>query len=212
MNILLVLAGSPPKEDLLRREIRSCNISVAVDGGYLPFHKAGIEPDLVLGDMDSFPASERGKIDVLEMMDQNQTDLQKALNHLLNAYAIKNLVILGGGGARTDHLMHNLHICVTVHPAINVTFKQTLAEENQFSLELIQRITPDTDFDLPVSVGDTLSVLPISNYSGLTSHGLHWEFANAHSSATFMSQSNRVSESTLSFELLAGSAYIAVYQ
>jgi len=212
MDILLVLAGSPPVEDLLRSEHQTCDVSVAVDGGYLPFHKAGLEPDLVLGDMDSFPSSQRGKINYLEIMDQNQTDLQKALNHILKSYPVKNIRILGGGGARTDHLMHNLHICASIHPTIGVTFKQDFPETDQFSLELIQRITPDIHFDLPVSIGNTLSILPISTFSGLTSHGLHWEFANAHSSATFMSQSNRVAQASLSFDLVSGSAYIAVYQ
>ena len=57
-KILLVLGGDPPSEDLLRWRIEESDLSVAVDSGWLAFRHAGLIPDILIGDMDSWQGVE----------------------------------------------------------------------------------------------------------------------------------------------------------
>ena len=95
---------------------------------------------------------------------------------------------------------------------MKIIFKNELPPDNDISLEIIQRITPECDFDLRVTQGNTLSILPITDFGGLNSLGLEWEIVNQNHSQGFISQSNLVNKADLTFTIRSGCAYIAVYQ
>ncbi|NQT62765.1 MAG: thiamine diphosphokinase [Candidatus Marinimicrobia bacterium] len=212
MNVLIVLAGNPPSKTLLKTEMMAADLILAVDGGFNVFQKYKLDPDLVLGDMDSANTENIGSIKVIPLIDQGLTDLQKTLDYVFETYPVKSLTFLGAGGDRTDHLLHNLHICASIDPKIDIIFKNELTPETEVSLEIIQRITPDRDFDQRVIQGNTLSILPITEYKGLQSSGLQWEIVNQDRSDGFISQSNLVIKADLTFTIESGCAYIAVYQ
>ena len=80
-KILLVLGGDPPSEDLLRWRIEESDLSVAVDSGWLAFRHAGLIPDILIGDMDSWQGVESDVPNSVEWIiekDQEKTDFQKA--------------------------------------------------------------------------------------------------------------------------------------
>jgi len=210
MNILILLAGSPPSKTLLKTEMSAADLVVAVDGGFNIFPKYRLLPDLLLGDMDSIKIDMAESVEIHNLWDQDQTDLQKTLHYLQDAYPVKSLILLGAGGRRTDHLLHNLHICALVDPSVNVIFKNEIDDES--AIEMIQRVTPQNGFNLQVKKGNTLSILPIEDFKGLNSHGLKWEIVNQDRSATFISQSNLAIKDDPSFNIISGCAYIAVYQ
>ncbi|MBT3253868.1 MAG: thiamine diphosphokinase [Candidatus Marinimicrobia bacterium] len=212
MNVLIVLAGNPPSKTLLKTEMATTDLIIAVDGGFNVFHKYNLDPDLVLGDMDSANMENVGSIDVIPLLDQALTDLQKTLEYVFETQPVKSLTFLGGVGDRTDHLLHNLYICSSIDPQMKIIFKNELPPDNDISLEIIQRITPECDFDLRVTQGNTLSILPITDFGGLNSLGLEWEIVNQNHSQGFISQSNLVNKADLTFTIRSGCAYIAVYQ
>ena len=212
MNVLIVLAGNPPSEALLKAEMMAADIVLAVDGGLNVFKKYRLDPDLVLGDMDSAQMIDIGSTEVIPLLDQDRTDLQKTLDYAFETYPVKSLIFLGAGGDRTDHLLHNLHICGSIDTHIVVIFKNELSSEKDISLEIIQRITPKCNFYLRVTHGNTLSVLPITEYKGLHSTGLKWEIVNRDRSDGYISQSNLIIKDNLTFMIQSGCAYIAVYQ
>lgn len=212
MNVLTVLSGNPPSVRLLKTEMRVADCVIAVDGGFNVFSDSNLKPDLILGDMDSIKESEALDIKSILLADQDQTDLQKTLTYILKNHSPKSLVLLGAGGLRTDHLLHNLLICASVHPTLKITIKNELPVGNEFTRETIQRITPQSDFDLLVRKGDLISILPIGNFSDLSSEGLKWEITRRSRSDGFMSQSNRAMVDDPKFIIGSGYAYIAVYQ
>jgi len=212
MNVLIVLAGQPPSKSLLKTEMGNADLVLAVDGGYNTFKTHMLKPDLVLGDLDSAAFVESENVETLKLSDQNQTDLQKTLTHVLESYPVTSVVILGAGGNRTDHLMHNLQICALVDDSVKILFKNELPSDIEFSMELIQRVTRDCDFDQRVKQGTTLSILPGTEYTSLNTQGLKWEISNQDSSTTFICQSNLSIKADPSFKVSSGVAYIAVYQ
>ncbi len=212
MNLLIVLAGTPPSKTLLKTEMMAADVVLAVDGGFNVFKKIKESPDLVLGDMDSIALDKLNSVEVLNLLDQNQTDLQKTLDYAFKTYPIESLTFLGASGGRTDHLLHNLHICALIDPSVTIQFMNEMSTNEDISIEIIQRITPLCPFDLRVTKGTMLSILPITEYKCLHSEGLKWEIVDRDSSTGFISQSNLVIKDDPKFNITSGCAYIAVYQ
>ncbi|MCF7923249.1 MAG: thiamine diphosphokinase [Candidatus Marinimicrobia bacterium] len=207
----MVLAGTPPSKTLLQTEMIEADLVLAVDGGFNGFQKYKLQPDLLLGDMDSVTMNEE-PLEYLDLPDQDRTDLQKALDYVFKTFSIQSITFLGGGGVRTDHLLHNLHICASIDPAIKIIFKNEISLDKDISIEIIQRITPQCEFDLRVREATILSVLPICDYQGLNSEGLKWEIKNKDRASGFISQSNQTVKDDPAFRIRSGCAYIAVYQ
>lgn len=208
----MVLAGTPPGKALLQTEMIEADLVLAVDGGYNVFQKYKLQPDLLVGDMDSVVMNDLEPLEYLNLPNQDRTDLQKTLDYAFKAFSIQSITCIGGGGVRTDHLLHNLHICALVDPAVKIIFKNEITLDNNLSIEIIQRITPQCEFDLRVKQAGILSILPITDYQGLSSKGLKWEIKNKASSDGFISQSNQVIKDDPRFRIASGCAYIAVYQ
>ena len=212
MNILIVLAGNPPSKTLLKTEIQTADLVLAVDGGFNVFRKHKLKPDLVLGDLDSAELVTTDDVEVISLPDQDLTDLQKTLQYVFESHSVNSLIFLGAGGARADHFLNNLHLCASIDNSVRIIFKNEISDSTDFSLEIIERITPQSNFDLPVKKGSTLSILPIADYSGLYSEGLKWEIEGCDHSDGFISQSNVSIKDDPTFRILSGYAYIAVYQ
>jgi len=211
MNILIVLAGIPPSKSLLSTEMENAELTVAVDGGISAFESYDLKPDIVIGDMDASEPKDQ-RMPILRMEDQEHTDLQKTLNYLLDTHKVESLIILGGGGIRVDHTIHNLYICSSIDSTIKIVFKNEISVDGRDKLETIHRITPQSRFDLPIKNGDTISILPITTYEGLSTSGLQWDIKNRDSGTGLISQSNIATKADPRFSVRSGCAYIVVYQ
>ena len=88
----------PEKDDLI----------IAADAGYLNVQKAGLRPDVIIGDFDS---SEKPNTDTpIETFPilKDDTDTMLAIKYGLNS-GYKRFAIYGGlGGERTDHTIANI--------------------------------------------------------------------------------------------------------
>ncbi|NQV15548.1 thiamine diphosphokinase [bacterium] len=212
MRVLLVLAGSPPRPELLETEIKAADLVVAIDGGANIFQQLNLTPDLIIGDLDSTNYEFDSGVEVVQKLDPNLTDLQKTLNYLDDKYDLNQIVILGAMGGRSDHFINNLHICARVHPRISIMFKNDISIPEVFKHETITRIMAPYDSDLPVIKGSTVSIFTIIQFNGLSSTGLKWDLNNVNSDSDFLSQSNIAEMNDPRFRLESGCAYIAVYQ
>lgn len=100
MHIALVLNGLPPTE------WGQYDFVIAADGGA----RQGIEPNLVVGDGDSFD----GPIDLASPKKKDETDGELALEQAL-ARSPTHLTILGGHGGRTAMFLANLKLLRRAH-------------------------------------------------------------------------------------------------
>lgn len=178
---LLVLAGSPPSVEILRWWVEETDYSIAVDGGWRCFAEAGLLPEVLIGDADSFPyfekvAAKETKVSVHRIIDQETTDFEKALDWLDSRTSLEEIVILGGLGGRSDHLCTNLMIASRIDPQRLVVFD---GHE-----EWIRRITPECPLSLRGRKGATLSLLPLVPCKGVTAKGLRWNLSGESLSAT----------------------------
>ena len=169
---MLVLAGDPPSDDLLLWRMEEADVSIAVDSGFLSFQKVKKIPDVLIGDLDSLPdsdlvGSEFPDLQVLRLMDQDTTDFEKAINWIVQKTKIKKLIVLGGLGKRTDHLITNLLLASVADEALQITF-----DDNH---EWIRRVTPECPFSVKGRKGSILSILPLRECTGVETKGLKWD-------------------------------------
>jgi thiamine pyrophosphokinase len=116
---------------------------------------------------EEHPGSEFPQLKVVQLDDQDTTDFEKALHWIKHNTKTKNLIILGGLGKRTDHLMTNLLVASVADQSLEITF-----DDDQ---EWMRRVTPSCPLTLLGRKGATVSILPICESSGVTTKGLQWE-------------------------------------
>ncbi len=99
-NPVLLVGGGPIPQGALRAAKGRYGCIVAADGGADRAREAGLEPEVVIGDMDSVsPAARSAAPRLIRVAEQDSTDFEKCLTR------IRAPLILGVGflGGRVDH-------------------------------------------------------------------------------------------------------------
>ena len=120
-KIILVLNGEIPKKKNLISYIADYNKILCADGAANTILNYDINPDFILGDLDSICAEKlkqyNGK--VIDLPDQNLNDLEKILNWCFdNNY--NNIDIIGFDGKRIDHTIGNFSIILRFIDKLNI--------------------------------------------------------------------------------------------
>jgi len=167
MKQAIILAnGVPPRKSFLQAYLRLGDILICADGGANTAARFNITPDLIIGDMDSvstvtlqrFRSVTRKKI-----TSQNSTDLEKALAAAVRLRCT-DAIVLGATGGRLDHAMGNLSALAKYSPRLHIQFIDELGEYMYIGRKL--------EIDIPN--GTTISLLPLSVCTGITTQGLQW--------------------------------------
>ena len=169
-----MLAGNPPSDDLLLWRMEEADVSIAVDSGFVIQQVEKI-PEVLIGDLDSLPESDLVEckfpdLQVVKLMDQDTTDFEKAINWTIQNSKAKNLVVLGGLGKRTDHLITNLLLASVANEALQITF-----DDNH---EWIRRVRRSALILSKGERGAILSILPLRECTGVETKGLKWDLQN----------------------------------
>jgi len=162
-HALIVGNGMAPPASLLQQEVARCDLFVAADGGGNSCMALGFEPDVVVGDMDSFWQTEYPFIPVVKDDDQETNDLEKALWYVLREGA-ERVTVLGATGARLDHTLKNLSVMVQFRDR----FSQLTFRDGMGWIQLLPR-----DFVAEVAADTAISLFPLSGrVEGITTDGL----------------------------------------
>lgn len=169
MKAVVVLNGAPPCAERLK--LLSDRFPVfAADGGAISCLDAGIRPEWVAGDMDS---AVRGRLpedwQVHPHPEQTRTDFQKVMADL--PADVTDVLVLGGLGLRTDHLLTNLMIAAAFPASLRLQFEGD--RERMF------RVTSEVAFHLNSAAGTTVSLLPLTKAAGVRTEGLRWNLDHA---------------------------------
>lgn len=179
-GVTLVGGGPVSGRDLTRARARA-PVVVAADGGANRLLRARVQPQAVIGDLDSISPEARAAVPadrLHHLAEQATTDFDKALRSIAAPFVLA----LGFAGARIDHGLAVMNTLVR-HPgrACIVLGPRDLA----FAAppELALRLRP----------GDPLSLFPLAQLRG-ESQGLEWPIAGlGFSPDGFIGTSNRVS-------------------
>ena len=119
-TVVIICDGQFPKTEYPRYLIRTADFIICCDGALKKFMKNSTAifgeerlPDLVIGDMDTLPASWQKKYAdiIVKESEQEHNDQTKAVRWALsNIQGIGELYILGSTGGRADHTIGNLSL------------------------------------------------------------------------------------------------------
>lgn len=169
MDALLVTGGEGPPRAVLAARLPSFGLVCAADSGLDLLRAWGLEPGLIIGDMDSlsdpgllglYPRAEVFRLS--RAKDDSDTEAGLAL---LSARGADRIVLAGGGEGRLDHLL-----------AIRAIFERALRPVEWYTArEDIFLVEAGRSMDFPTRPGQTISVFPLGQGArGMASEGLRW--------------------------------------
>lgn len=152
---------------------RPGDLLVGADNGASFFARFGVQPDVVIGDLDSLPADELAALKAAGVrverypVRKDQTDLELAVEWALAAGA-KDVLIFGALGWRWDMTLANM--LLLARPAYRKA-RLRLVDGDQ----AIMLVRPGEMVELPGRPGDIVSLVPlVGDATGVTSRGLEY--------------------------------------
>jgi thiamine pyrophosphokinase len=163
----LFLNGDPPNALAMQHAMQeNPEFYICTDGAYHYINSLKINPNVVIGDMDSLSESPTNT-EVIFVDDQNTTDFEKALQYLCDVGFVKVLV-LGSTGGQHDHFLGNLNAAFKFREQLSITF----FDQSQyfFLADIKQKI--DT------KPGKVISLIPFPDAQGITLSGFQYSLNN----------------------------------
>jgi len=108
----IVLAdGLFPQHSIPLEKLNCGNSIVCCDGASMKLVAAGLEPNAIVGDLDSLPNEYKIKYadKLVQVPDQETNDLTKAVKFCLE-HGVQKIAILGATGLREDHALANISL------------------------------------------------------------------------------------------------------
>ncbi len=154
-----------------------CSLVVAADGGALKAARAGLHPDLVVGDGDSLGRVGRERLAAagipFELADEakDESDLELAVAAAVTRSATR-LTILGAlGGPRFDHALAN--VWLLAHPLLAGRVVALLDATTR--IRLLDATVAPAVLNLPGQPGDLVSLFPFGTDAvGVVTDGLRF--------------------------------------
>ena len=169
MKVLIVLGGDAPGVELLKNCVSEADFSIAADRGLEAFDAAGLEPDMLIGDMDSVSPEVLARYESRLSEDRlncikNDTDCEYALNLAIEKGAAE-IILLGALGGRLDHALANL--MMVVRAARRGVWAEIRAEG-------VRIVRVNGSYTLAGAKGSTISLLPLGTAHGVTIQGCYY--------------------------------------
>ncbi|WP_372368235.1 thiamine diphosphokinase [Candidatus Uabimicrobium sp. HlEnr_7] len=169
-KVAIMSGGTTPQEDhFFKSLLPNYQFYVAVDMGMDVFHRLGIKPNILVGDLDSI--SSDIDIEGIELhkfpCDKDKTDTELAVDYC-NSSGFSHIDILGGIGDRLDHTLANAYLLVYANKPNN---RVRLLN----SINTIYLLTAAKAVEIKGKENDIVSLIPITeNIEGLTIRGCRW--------------------------------------
>ena len=196
MSVLVIANGEPPSLGLMQDFGARARLIVAADGGADRALAVGIQPHVVIGDLDSVSAAARRQLigsQFLHDTDPDTTDLEKALGYCIGRGAT-DITVLCAGGGRADHALGNLSLLVKLGRTAVIRFV-----DDQFAISLVNK---RAEVDGPL--GTVVSLVAIGVCEGVTTHGLRWELTDYCMAFSPYGIHNEIAESPATIEVASG--------
>jgi len=190
MNVSIIANGEVKNGVWLKSQIQGTVI--AVDGGAAVCKKYRINPSYIIGDFDSVSkktlAFFKKSSKIICNPDQHKTDLTKAieLSKKLNA---DHVFVFGALGNNLDHTISNM-LSLDSHCVIKDEVHDVLVSNK--TIEIIGK--PE----------DIVSVVALTNVSGLLYNGLKWKAPRTSVSAGWIGVRNRLTKRKATITLKRG--------
>jgi len=107
MSAICFIVGAAPDHDNICIKPQADDLVIAADGGYTRLQKAGVIPQIVVGDFDSLGFTPKQTKVLPYPKEKDDTDMMLAIRHGLSE-GYQTFEIYGGLGGRIDHTIANI--------------------------------------------------------------------------------------------------------
>jgi thiamine pyrophosphokinase len=163
---LIIANGELVRNCLEEIDHSKIDFIVALDGAVNKALQYGIQPDIVIGDLDSIPSDLPKQLPDTEFLyepSQDKNDLEKALIFCQQEKA-QRLILLGLTGGRADHFLNNFSVLARYMDSFNLEIF-----DHHFEIFLVTR-----SFKFNGAEGQIISLIPIGKVTGITTRGLKY--------------------------------------
>lgn len=169
MRTLIVANGTKPPDRLLKTLTDKCDFIIAADGGGNTALEAGVEPGVVIGDLDSFRYTNTYDGKIIRDSDQETNDLEKALQYAKKNNAAR-VDVLGATGGRLDQTLKNLSVLLQ----FDSVFGPLAFYDASFFIRILPR-----DYTVTLPENHLVSLFPVSGkVTGIVTEGLQYPLNN----------------------------------
>ena len=166
-SAVLIANGDVSKTNYVKKVIDSNDYFISIDAKSENLKELGVQPNLILGDLDTTTIDGiDSQIEVIELSDENKTDLEKSLDYCIENN-IKKVLILGSSGLREDHSMANILIASTYS---NILYIELIT-----SLYRIIFVRENTKINAPNA---PVSIISLSSDNKISTSGLKYDLNN----------------------------------
>ncbi|MGA2490184.1 MAG: thiamine diphosphokinase [Anaerolineales bacterium] len=170
-RLIIFANGLLPSLASARHLIQPGDVFYAADGGTQHVLALGLIPSVVIGDLDSLTPEERQYLDVKGVdirqysRDKDQTDLELALDHAIQA-GYREILVVGALGGRLDQTLGNLAL-LSDHRLSTCDIRLDDGVEEAFFTR--------GRCEIRGRPGDIVSLLPWGgDVTGICTEGLRW--------------------------------------
>jgi thiamine pyrophosphokinase len=204
LRAVIFANGNIDHPENIPTDLRDDDLVIAADGGAEHCKALGIQPDVIIGDMDSISEEllEEFKDADIQLIlyppDKDRTDLELALDYA-NKKDLDNVVLFGVLGGRLDLLLANLMLLSRDDWK---TMSLTIIDEPETAY-ILRNHDSLTIFGNP---GDIISLVPLSDHvSQVSTQGLRWKLHDATLvRGTTLSVSNELENTSARIEIGEG--------
>lgn len=169
---LIIANGAACSQELLDELLEWSPLVVVLDSAMERVAQLGIKVDVLLGDFDrNFDAqyyqNSQYPIEIIQIIDQDKTDLEKAFDYLINR-KISMVNVVWATGKRTDHTITNLTSLVNYRDKLKIVLLDDHSKVFLLSNKFEKWYTANTP----------ISLVPIGEVTGISTTNLFYKLAN----------------------------------
>ncbi|MCH5190835.1 MAG: thiamine diphosphokinase [Oscillospiraceae bacterium] len=162
----VIIGGGDCSSEFLKNNIQSGDCVICADSGYDYALKAGIAPDVLIGDFDSVKSVPVCSDKITLPVEKDITDSEAAFLEGIKR-EFKSFLLLGGTGGRFEHTFANISIMAK---AVKCGFDFIIADERH-----IFRCIHNSSLKIPYSPNVQISVFAFGGKAlGVTEKGFHY--------------------------------------
>ena len=204
MRVLLMLNGQPPSSSLIHRCAENSDQVVGADNGARHLLEADVEPDLIVGDIDSLPAELHQQYSghLQQVPTQENTDFEKSLTVIHERWPDACVTVLGATGRRYDHELGNLLCAASWAKHLKIR----CVSDNE-AIYFPQALEP---LRLELSVGQTLSLFGLPSADSVRTSGLKYPLVDEFLPMGTRGVSNEAAQQHVTVEYRSGCLVVVV--
>jgi len=175
MRAIIIANGQIHDGDFLRSLVAPTDLVICADGGVSNALALGLQPQVVIGDLDSFDSDLQAQLEgkgcqvLAYPARKDETDLELALYYAIE-HGVDEILILGALGGRIDQTLANV-LLLALPGSRSVRVKILDGRQEVFLIR--------DEALVEGQVGDTLSLLPLTEQvTGIYTEGLEYPLKN----------------------------------